>query len=175
MNDFVGSNEIQAKHLPVIRKLKDYFFATLAFPLAFNVGGMFWLLMTIDRDLVMPEAVDAFFPSWLNQIEHSYIMVFIVVEMILVYRKYPSQKSCLTGLTVFMAVYLAWVHVIKYNTDKWVYPILNVLPFYQRILFFAFCLSVPVSFYFLGNFLNNIIWSKSRITSKNVKKDKKKK
>lgn len=37
---------------PLIRKIRDYIFGTFAFPLAFDVGGLFWLLYAIDRELV---------------------------------------------------------------------------------------------------------------------------
>lgn len=53
LNDFVGSNEVlTTKDRPVIRKIRDYVYGTFVFPLAFDVGGMFWLLYAIDRELV---------------------------------------------------------------------------------------------------------------------------
>lgn len=64
INDFVGSNELEPKHqLPAIRRLKDYILATFAFPLALTVGITFWTLMAIDRELILPKAFDAFFPT----------------------------------------------------------------------------------------------------------------
>jgi hypothetical protein len=62
LNDLIGTNEVATKKLPAIRKLKDYMFATFAYPIALNVGVTFWSLMAIDRELVFPKAFDAFFP-----------------------------------------------------------------------------------------------------------------
>lgn len=63
MNDFIGSNEVAPKKLPLIRKVKDLMFAAFAFPVALNVGITFWTLYGIDRELVFPKALDAFFPT----------------------------------------------------------------------------------------------------------------
>lgn len=53
LNDFVGSNDVlTTKDRSLIRKIRDYVYGTFAFPLAFDVGGMFWLLYAIDRELV---------------------------------------------------------------------------------------------------------------------------
>ena len=62
INDFIGTNDVAPKKMPVIRKMKDYVMATFAFPVALNVGITFWGLYAIDRELVFPKALDAFFP-----------------------------------------------------------------------------------------------------------------
>jgi hypothetical protein len=64
LNDFVGTNEVLLSKAPKIRKLKDYFFAAFAFPVAFNVGVTFWGLYAVNRELVFPKAIDAFFPKY---------------------------------------------------------------------------------------------------------------
>jgi hypothetical protein len=163
LNDLIGSNEPAIKDRPAIRRIRDYVFGSLAFPLVFDVGGMFWLLYAIDRELVLPKAVDVFFPSWHNHILHTNIMIFIVLEMIFTYHKYPCRKSALAGLGTLMLAYLTWVHVIYFNAGAWVYPVLAVLNWPQRIGFYVFTCSVPFIFYFLGEFLNGQIWSKKRV------------
>lgn len=52
VNDFVGSNTATTGDRPFIRKIRDYVFGSFAFPLAFDVGGLFWVLYAIDRELV---------------------------------------------------------------------------------------------------------------------------
>jgi len=160
INDLFGSNEVAPKKTPIIRKIKDYIFAAFAFPVAFNVGVTFWSLYAIDRELVFPKALDAFFPNWLNHIMHTNIMVFIVMELFTSFRNYPSRKAGLIGLSIFMAGYLGWVHVIKYKANIWVYPVLEVLNFYQRIIFFLLCLVFSVGLYVLGEFVNEQVWVK---------------
>lgn len=62
LNDLIGSNKVAAKNLPFIRRFKDFSFAAFAFPLAFNVGLIFWVLMAIDRELVLPKFLDEILP-----------------------------------------------------------------------------------------------------------------
>lgn len=115
----------------------------------------------------LPKANDAFFPVWFNHFVHTNIMVFVMIEMFLLHHNYPCRKSALMGLGVFMLGYLTWVHVIYYNAGKWVYPLLAVLNWPQRIGFYAFTLSVPIVLYYLGEFLNDkVFWPKSMLGEK---------
>ena len=150
-------------------------FGSFIFPFVFDVGGMFWLLYAIDRELVLPKAIDAFFPWWLNNFVHTNIMVFCLIEMILTYHKYPCRKSALIGLSIVIFAYLTWIHVIYYNTNVWVYPVLAVLNWPQRILFYVFTSAVPTLFYYFGEFLNNIVWNKKRLDGVSPKKSGSKK
>lgn len=134
-----------------------------AFPLAYDVGGLFWLLYAIDRELVFPKGLDAFFPWWLNHFIHTNILAFITLEMILLHHKYPCRKSAYAGMGTLMLGYLVWIHVIWVKANVWVYPVLAVLNWPQRIGFYAFTLSVPAGFFFLGEFLNGLVWGQSRI------------
>lgn len=160
---------------PLIRKIRDYIFGTLTFPFVFDVGVMYWILYAIDRELVMPKAIDAFFPWWLNNFVHTNIMAFAFIEMVLLHHKYPCRKSALIGLSVCVGAYLAWIHVIYFKTNIWVYPVLNVLNWPQRVLFYLFTSAVPMFFYFVGELLNKLIWSKSRLGGESTKKSGSKK
>lgn len=91
---------------------------------------------------------------------HTNIMVFIIMEMFTSFRNYPSRKVGLAGLSIFMASYLGWIHVIKYKANIWVYPVLDVLNLPQRIVFFLLCLVFSVGLYVLGEFVNEQVWVK---------------
>ncbi|XP_055638793.1 androgen-induced gene 1 protein-like isoform X1 [Toxorhynchites rutilus septentrionalis] len=160
INDFVGTNEVAPRRIPAIRKLKDYMLAAFAFPVALNVGVTFWTLMAIDRELVFPKALDAVFPGWLNHVMHTNIVIFMVLEICTSFRQFPSRKAGLTGLGVFMASYLVWLHIIRHFGGIWVYPVLDVLNLPQRVVFFAVSLIFSVGLYLFGEFFNNLIWTK---------------
>ncbi|XP_041632042.1 androgen-induced gene 1 protein isoform X3 [Drosophila kikkawai] len=160
VNDFVGTNELTPKKPPAVRRFKDWLMATLAFPVAINVGVTFWTLYAIDRELVFPKVLDPVFPSWLNHVLHTNIVVFIVLEIFTSYRSYPKRSQGLTGLAIFMGAYLVWIHVVKHYSGVWVYPVLEVLQLPQRILFFVAVIGFTLSLYLLGEFLNNTVWAK---------------
>lgn len=90
---------------------------------------------------------------------HTNIVVFIALELFTTFRQYPARKSAITGLSIFMLAYLVWIHIIKYYAGVWVYPVLNVLEFGQRIVFFIVILLFCLGLYFVGEFLNNKIWA----------------
>lgn len=167
VNDCVGSNETDIKDRPLIRKIKDYFFSAFAFPLALDVALLFWSMYTIDRRSVFPDEVDWFFPAWLNHILHTNVAVFIVIELVILHRQYPSRKEGICGLMIFMFSYLAWMHVTRLFAGKWAYPILEMLDIPGKIAFFVFTMSFPIAMYFFGEFLNGIVWSAGRIGKAN--------
>lgn len=68
------------------------------------------------------------------------------------------MKSAMTGMFIFQAIYLGWLFCIKANADRWVYNVLDVLSWPERIGFFAFSFSIPIIFYFIGQFINNLVW-----------------
>lgn len=163
INDFVGSNEVATKDQPLIKKIKDFVFATFALPLALDVSILFWSLYAMDRRSVFPDELDSFFPSWLNHILHTNIAIFVIIELIVLHRNYPARKESLTAIALFMSCYLIWLHITRYYAGKWTYPILDTLDVPGKILFMAFISAFLFSMYFLGEFLNRKVWNASRI------------
>lgn len=52
VNDWIGTNAKNVKERPLIRRVKDFIFAALAFPLSITVSFLFWSLYAVDRELV---------------------------------------------------------------------------------------------------------------------------
>lgn len=100
---------------------------------------------------------------------HTNVALFIVMELFVTFRQYPTRKTGVISLTVFMLGYVTWIHIIKHVSGKWVYPILEVLNLPQRIAFIAFIGVFCISFYFVGEFLNNTVWAKEIKTTKKQK------
>lgn len=132
----------------------------LAFPLSMFVGLTFWGLYAVDRELVFPKAIDEFFPTWLNHVMHTNIMVFILIEMFTSYAKYPARKVGMTVLGAFMATYLVWIHIIHAYSGMWVYPVLDVLNFPGRIAFFLGLLGLSLGLYVFGEMLHAVRWKR---------------
>ncbi|XP_063916431.1 androgen-induced gene 1 protein-like isoform X2 [Zophobas morio] len=160
INDVIGTNEDAPKKTPFIRRIKDLILTCLAFPLSMFVGLTFWCIYFVDRELIFPRALDKFFPVWLNHAMHTNIMIFILIELYTSYRKYPSRKFGMSVLSVFMLIYLIWIHIIHAYSGAWVYPILDVLNLPLRIVFFVGLFGLTLSLYLLGEKLNGVLWSK---------------
>lgn len=122
------------------------------------VGITFWALYFVDRELVFPRALDPYFPVWLNHIMHTNIMIFIVIEMLTSFRKYPKRNVGFMIIGTWMIVYLIWIHIIHSYSGMWVYPVLDVLNLPLRWVFFAGLLGLSLAFYLLGERVNNTYW-----------------
>ncbi|XP_049871954.1 androgen-induced gene 1 protein-like [Pectinophora gossypiella] len=160
LNDLIGTNEPSPPEKPLIRRLKDGLFSCLAFPLSMFVGLTFWGIYSVDRELILPRSLDPYFPVWLNHVMHTNIVLFVLVDLVSSFRMYPSRKQGLSVLSTFMVMYMVWVHIIYFRTGSWVYPILNVLNWPLRVVFYVFCLGLVCGMYSLGDSLNKSIWSK---------------
>lgn len=68
---------------------------------------MFWTLWSIDRELVLPEVLDAVVPSWLNHALHTVIIIPVVVELLFCKMHLPHHKDALTVLATVHVVYTA--------------------------------------------------------------------
>ncbi|XP_012263358.2 androgen-dependent TFPI-regulating protein-like isoform X2 [Athalia rosae] len=161
-NDFGGSNELSPTKRPFLRRFKDFFHASLAFPVAMFVGVTFWALMAVDRELVLPRAVDPYFPWWLNHLMHTMIVVSTIAEMFTAPRQYPSRLAGLGGLLVFMAIYLIWVLIIYTKGGIWVYPVMEVLSWPLRICFFLVLFLFAAALYIFGEYFDRLIWGQTR-------------
>lgn len=160
LNDLFGNNEPAPSEKPLIRRIKDIIFSALAFPVALFVGITFWGIYAVDRELILPRSVDPYFPLWLNHVMHTNIVLFILLEAVTSFRMYPTRKKGLSILCTFMLLYVVWFHYIYFQTGSWVYPILNVLNWPLRVVFYLFSLGFVCSLYIIGERLNRAVWSK---------------
>lgn len=172
LNDLFGNNEPTPSEKPLIRRIKDTMFSALAFPVALFVGITFWGIYAVDRELILPKSFDPYFPLWLNHVLHTNIMVFILLEALTSFRMYPTRKKGLSILGTFMLFYMFWIHFIYFKTGSWVYPILNVLNWPLRVVFYLFSFGMVCSLYTVGERLNRAIWSKE--VEQTVRSSKKK-
>ncbi|XP_031355436.1 androgen-induced gene 1 protein-like isoform X1 [Photinus pyralis] len=168
LNNFIGTSEINPKSKPFIRRIRDTVLATLALPLSLFVGLSFWSIYAIDRELIFPKALDPFFPVWLNHAMHTNIMIFVLIQTYMSYHEYPSRKVGVSLFMAFMAIYLVWIHIIHAQSGVWVYPILEVLNFPLRLVFFGVAVCVGIFLYILGEKLNKMLWR--NIVEKNKRK-----
>lgn len=159
INDVIGNNEQTPSEKPLIRRVKDTIFSCLAFPLASFVGVVFWGIYAVDRELILPRSLDPYFPLWLNHVMHSNIVIFALIELVTSFRMYPTRKTGLSILSTFMFCYLIWIHIIYYKTGSWVYPILAVLNWPIKIVFYILSLGIVCGMYSIGDTLNTAVWS----------------
>jgi len=162
-----------ANFVKSLRGARDIIFASAAFPIGMFVGIIFWSLWAIDRELIFPKILDQYFPSILNHCMHTTVIPLQLGQLFLVKHNFPSRSKGF-AITGFLCLgYMIWVNYIYYMTGFWVYPVLKVLTFEQRIGFFIVCGVLGGCLYLIGDILNKAIWSGSHQSNgKSQKKNK---
>jgi len=148
----------QSSFVELLSQVKNYFFASIAFPISMFVTTSFWSLWFIDRNLVMPKNIDLFFPQWLNQTMHTFVFIFACLEMVTAYRPYPSRICGLSTNICVQLLYLVWIHIVYSQCHLWVYPILEQLNLPLRCLFFVGIFAYTSGLYLLGEYFNKFVW-----------------
>ncbi|EDW36864.1 GL25827 [Drosophila persimilis] len=97
--------------------------------------------------------------SWLNHVVHTNVALLAVMDMFTCFRKYPSRLAGVTGNISFILLYIIWLHIVRYFSGEWVYPILEVLPLAFRYLFLGLLVGFNLVCYLLGEFCNSIVWA----------------
>lgn len=117
-----------AHFVPRLRKPRDFFFTTFAFPIGTLVVFSFWTIwMVAGREYILPVTMDAFYPPWLNHVTHTIIAPINLAELILVKHNYSSDRRALTPLLGYILSYTTFILYIRFTTGRFVYPFLNKL------------------------------------------------
>ncbi|KAI0210376.1 Androgen-dependent TFPI-regulating protein [Lamellibrachia satsuma] len=165
LNDLFGSNlkpHDNLKKRSVLQRIRDNFVACIVWPVGTFVVITFWGIYAVDRELVFPKALDAIIPTWLNHIMHSTVLLFLLTDKLLVYHHYPSDLLGLSATLAFGFIYAVWILWVAYAADIWVYPILEVMTWYQRSAFLG-GLWLSLSFVYLaGRVVTTLIWGLPR-------------
>ena len=162
LNDVFGTEYKAKQDASYFQKLRDFLFATLAFPIGTFVSIIFWVLFNLDRDLVYPEALDEVYPPITNHMIHTTPLPSQILELALVYHSYPSRKLGFLTIIIFTQSYIAWIFYVAYAGGPWVYGVLEVLSQSQRLVFVMFMSIFSVLLYLTGEWCNKMVW-KGRI------------
>ncbi|CAG0880368.1 unnamed protein product [Darwinula stevensoni] len=149
-----------SRHDRPLKKASDNFFSCLAFPLGVFVSVSFWILYTLDNELVIPADVAPYYPLWLNHLDHSGPIVVMLAEAYLCYHQYPSKAFGLTLISLFALVYLMWVLYLAWAAGIWVYPFLDKFSAIERATFITGSVFVFWFFYLSGHLMNSLLWRK---------------
>ncbi|XP_064481310.1 androgen-dependent TFPI-regulating protein-like [Ornithodoros turicata] len=154
------------RHKRCLTSVRDHVFLSISLPLCMFVSTIFWTLFFIDRDLIFPEALEMFYPAWLNHLSHTAITFSAIVEALVNHHKQPTRKTGFATLLMFAGVYLALIQYLGLVHGIWVYPVLEVLSSVAFCAFLGFCIFFIFVFYVIGEKLNTCFWPQGRKCSK---------
>ena len=133
------------------REFCEFLFTSAVLPLGILVALVFWVIFAINRELVYPSFLDLYLPLLLNHACHTFIVVLILLDVLLIPRSRPVNlvaESLVVLLTV--VCYTTWIIWIRYHAGFWVYPLMNQLTYTQFGLFILFQTGVMYGIQRLG-------------------------
>ena len=124
-----------------LRKLCEFLFTSIVFPLGSLITAIFWLIYAVDRELIYPEIMDRYIPELMNHISHTFILLFIMLDMAVV-PHFRALGLLAETLMVVLTVtaYTGLIIWIRFYAGLWVYPIMKYLS-YSELAIFIFCIS----------------------------------
>ncbi|KRZ10573.1 Androgen-induced -like protein, partial [Trichinella zimbabwensis] len=136
----------------------DFTYAVIALPIGVFVVLMFWILYSIDREMVYPDYLDDIIPSWYNNVLHVAPLPFILVDSLLVCHRYPTKLRGLTILTLLALVYELSLIANYFIAGYWLYGVFDVLSLQEKIIFLILLIAMLNILYLAGDFFNQIVW-----------------
>uniref|UniRef100_A0AC35TQ95 Pr6Pr family membrane protein n=1 Tax=Rhabditophanes sp. KR3021 TaxID=114890 RepID=A0AC35TQ95_9BILA len=135
----------------LLKRMRDYFFFTIIFPVALCTSGMYWGLYAINPDLVMPQYLFALIPSWINQVTHTFPVISVILQPIISKHNVPNSrvKRIITTL-IGSFFYFSIIVYIKVAYGFWLYPIFSVLSTEYIIVLFIGASALMVALQFLS-------------------------
>lgn len=154
-----------AQFFPRLRRSRDYFFTTFAFPIGLLVVGSFWAIWFIaGREFILPASIEPYYPPWLNHITHTIIAPINLVEL-LISRKQFSDKKSIIGLTGYTVTYSSFVLYIRLQTGRFVYPFLNKMDAVPVGLFIVGMIGCAVLLFKAGKCVHDLVHKTQAIKS----------
>lgn len=97
-------------------------------------------------------------PNAFCQFQHTLPFVTIVVEATFYFHPLPPRRVALRLLFLVGGSYIALISYIGYSTGHWVYPFLQMLPDYARVVAMVALLGASSASYLAGEVLHRFIW-----------------
>jgi len=136
------------------------FFRSIIYPFSIGIGVLFWAVHSYDNKLVFAVGRDRLVGPVRNQLNHTFPLIACLLEICLVNHNYPlSPVKDLIGGFTFWATYFSYLSYLIVARGDWVYTILNVLAFHNRILFIGLSYLCLVTSYFSGRAINSLLYS----------------
>lgn len=158
--DFAKSSQ---RHYGRLVELRDKMYASIALPYGMFVTAVFWVLFAINRDYIYPKILETIIPSWLNHVSHTVIFPVLLVETSLLKHHHPPRNAGFALTMSFGAIYILWVLFLALVMDIWPYPILEILTWGMRVVFFVLCFFFLSALYVIGETVNYCVWGQEAL------------
>lgn len=162
--------------VPRLRRQKDLFFTTIAFPVGMLVVTSFWAIWVVaGREYILPASLDPFYPPWLNHVTHTIIAPINLIELVAERHQYANDKSSLRWISSYILSYTSYLLYIRFHTGRFVYPFLNKMDAVPAGAFITGMAVFALVYYKSGRLIHDFVHGVKSIKSNTTKNNKAKK
>ncbi|KAL4710355.1 hypothetical protein ACJJTC_003752 [Scirpophaga incertulas] len=137
---------------------RDVFYNALVMPFSLFISAMFWCIFWVDRELVFPAAYDVIIPWWFNHCVHTNITIIVLVEILFIARRQPTNKKLeLIIHSIVSFGYAIVLYSIYFTTNRWLYKVFGVMTWWQVCLYQSVIWISGFSCYFVHFPINRLI------------------
>uniref|UniRef100_A0A915DE14 Uncharacterized protein n=1 Tax=Ditylenchus dipsaci TaxID=166011 RepID=A0A915DE14_9BILA len=165
--EVIHAKQIKQAHVPSywrqtkLHRLCDFLYSTCVFPVGMATCLMFWALYSVDPQLVMPHWVAKLIPPWLNHVQHTAPMAFILVDTLLTCHHAPTRKVGSIAVVSQFLFYVVIIFAVRFIDGYWLYPIFDKLANEQIALLLTTAGIIFWFLYLIGDGLNTMLWGKA--------------
>lgn len=143
-------NKVDTNIATKIQYYRDVIFSGLVVPLTCFISSMFWIVFSIDRELVFPEVYDQIVPWWFNHCVHTNITIVVIIETLLQARRHPRdlKTEVIMNGTVGVAYAIVY-YAIYFFAKRWLYAVFGIMTWWQVCLYQLLIWGSCFAFYFL--------------------------
>ncbi|EDV20337.1 uncharacterized protein TRIADDRAFT_61047 [Trichoplax adhaerens] len=155
-----------SKNITKFKKIREYVFSVLAFPVSIIVTATFWILYIKNPNNVREKMYENIIPPHINHLFHTVIAIANILDLLMHHHDYPVRRNSYVGMALFSLSFITWTIWIKYRANIWAYKILHKIPTPILPAFFMSFLFMHFGLYELE------LWVKSKQTATNKLKNK---
>lgn len=153
--------------VPMLKKPRDFFFTTFAFPIGMLVVTSFWSIWFIaGREYIFPAALEPYYPPWLNHVTHTIIAPINLIELLAIKKQYSTDKCSLSALAGYTLSYTSFLLYIRWKTGRFVYPFLNQMDAVSVGAFITGMVVFVIATYKSGKLLHDFVHGLSSIKNR---------
>ncbi|XP_054155154.1 androgen-dependent TFPI-regulating protein-like [Oppia nitens] len=158
--NYMPSKAIERSIKKRLMQTRDTLHHSLVFPIGWLVSTMYWTLYFIDKSLVVNST--GRYPWWLTHLDHSIIVVIIMLETVITYHRRNKLAVEMSLLMAIMSSYVGWVCYLGFYRQIWVYGIFRNRSTVYRVVIFVASGAYLLTLYFAGLLIHRLCWPKSR-------------
>jgi len=142
----------------------------LVFPLCTFACATFWIIFSIDRELIYPSYYDELVPAYQNHLWHTLPAILQACDLFLFKHSIPSMMKNLLIMAAFFVIYFGRCYLFFVQKSIWPYSFMTHMwsagELYFGVLIVMFFFLIVI-FMYSGNAIHRMVYHKKKYTKKN--------